>query len=58
LQVLLGLPEPGYHHHRLILDAAGRKLSKSTLATSLRDLRAGGTTPKDIRRMVGLGTNS
>ena len=30
LQALLGLPEPVYHHHRLILDADGRKLSKST----------------------------
>jgi glutamyl-Q tRNA(Asp) synthetase len=55
LQALLGLPEPVYHHHRLILDADGRKLSKSTEAKSLRDLRAGGATPQDIRRMVGLG---
>ena len=55
LQALLGLPEPAYHHHRLILDAGGRKLSKSTLATSLRDLRASGATPADVRRLVGLG---
>lgn len=55
LQALLGLPEPTYHHHRLILDGSGRKLSKSTLATSLRQLRAAGATPVDIRRMVGLG---
>jgi glutamyl-Q tRNA(Asp) synthetase len=55
LQGLLGLPEPTYHHHRLVLDAGGRKLSKSTLATSLRELRAGGATPADVRRMVGLG---
>jgi glutamyl-Q tRNA(Asp) synthetase len=55
LQALLGLPEPTYHHHRLILDAGGRKLSKSTLATSLRELRASGATPADIRRIVGLG---
>jgi glutamyl/glutaminyl-tRNA synthetase len=34
LQALLGLPEPTYHHHRLILDADDRKLSKSTQATS------------------------
>jgi glutamyl-Q tRNA(Asp) synthetase len=54
LQALLGLPEPAYHHHQLILDAGGRKLSKSTLATSLRDLRATGATPADVRRMVGL----
>ena len=55
LQALLGLPEPAYHHHRLVLDAEGRKLAKSTQATSLRELRAGGAAPVDIRRMVGLG---
>ncbi|MGA8653886.1 MAG: tRNA glutamyl-Q(34) synthetase GluQRS [Xanthobacteraceae bacterium] len=55
LQALLGLPEPVYHHHKLIVDGAGRKLSKSTMATSLRELRASGATPADIRRMVGLG---
>jgi glutamyl-Q tRNA(Asp) synthetase len=55
LQALLGLPQPIYHHHRLILDADGRKLSKSTRATGLRELRAQGATPADIRRMVGLG---
>jgi glutamyl-Q tRNA(Asp) synthetase len=54
LQALLGLPEPIYHHHRLILDSGGRKLSKSTSATSLRELRASGATATDIRRMVGL----
>jgi glutamyl-Q tRNA(Asp) synthetase len=55
LQALLGLPQPVYHHHKLILDADGRKLSKSTQATSLRELRAAGATAADIRRMVGLG---
>jgi glutamyl-Q tRNA(Asp) synthetase len=54
LQALLGLPAPVYHHHRLIRDDAGRKLSKSTRATALRELRAGGATAADIRRMVGL----
>ena len=54
LQALLGLPAPTYHHHRLILDAEGRKLSKSTRATALRELRQSGATPADIRRMVGL----
>ncbi len=55
LQALLGLPEPIYHHHRLILDAEGRKLSKSTQAKSLRELRAAGASAGDVRRMVGLG---
>jgi glutamyl-Q tRNA(Asp) synthetase len=55
LQALLGLPEPAYHHHKLILDEEGNKLSKSTQATGVRELRAGGAVPRDIRRMVGLG---
>src|SRR5262249_13519803 len=55
LQVLLGLPDPVYQHHSLILDADGRKLSKSTQATGLRELRAGGATPADIRRIVARG---
>jgi glutamyl-Q tRNA(Asp) synthetase len=54
LQRLLGLPEPAYRHHRLIRDAAGLKLAKSTASTGLRELRAAGITPTDISRMVGL----
>jgi glutamyl-Q tRNA(Asp) synthetase len=54
LQALLDLPVPVYHHHRLVLDAAGRKLSKSTQATALRSLRQDGVTAAEIRRMVGL----
>jgi len=55
LQALLALPRPIYHHHALVLDAQGRKLSKSTRATALRELRRQGATPNDIRAMVGLG---
>ena len=54
LQQLLGLPHPVYRHHRLVRDGEGRKLSKSTMATGLRELRAAGATPADIRRGVGL----
>jgi glutamyl-Q tRNA(Asp) synthetase len=54
LQQLLGLPQPGYRHHRLIRDDSGRKLSKTSEATGLRELRARGATPADIRRLVGL----
>jgi glutamyl-Q tRNA(Asp) synthetase len=54
LQKLLNLPEPVYRHHRLVLDDAGQKLSKSTRATGLRELRAAGATPAGIRRLVGL----
>lgn len=54
LQTLLDLPQPAYRHHRLVLDADGRKLSKSTQATALRALRADGVTPDQIRKMVGI----
>jgi glutamyl-Q tRNA(Asp) synthetase len=55
LQALLGLPEPAYRHHRLIRDSEGRKLSKSSRATGLRELRAAGVTPAGICQLVGLG---
>ncbi|PKQ09433.1 MAG: tRNA glutamyl-Q(34) synthetase GluQRS [Alphaproteobacteria bacterium HGW-Alphaproteobacteria-12] len=54
LQVLLGLPEPRYHHHGLIRDKEGRRLSKSAKDLGLRELRASGHTRGVIRRMVGL----
>ena len=51
---LLNLPEPHYHHHRLILDSDGRKLSKSMGDTGLLELKAAGLSAADIRRLVGL----
>jgi len=54
LQVLLGLPEPLYQHHRLLTDGEGRKLAKSAGDTGLAELRARGASPADIRRMLGL----
>ena len=54
LQVLLGLPEPLYQHHRLLTDADGRKLAKSARDTGLGELRASGTSAADVRRMLGL----
>ncbi|PZF77416.1 tRNA glutamyl-Q(34) synthetase GluQRS [Aestuariivirga litoralis] len=53
LQRLLALPTPHYLHHQLIRDSAGQKLSKSLDSTSLRQLRAAGTTAEDIRRKLG-----
>ncbi|MHC2622712.1 glutamyl-Q tRNA(Asp) synthetase [Bradyrhizobium huanghuaihaiense] len=55
LQVLLGLPEPAYRHHALIRDEEGRKLSKSSRSTGLRELRSAGITPAGVRQLVGLG---
>ncbi len=54
LQHLLGLPQPLYRHHRLILGDNGQKLSKSTASTALRELRRQGVTSEEVRRLVGL----
>lgn len=52
LQLLLGLPEPRYRHHRL-LTVDGRKLSKSLADRSLRALRAGGHSKIDVLAWIG-----
>jgi glutamyl-Q tRNA(Asp) synthetase len=54
LQVLLGLPEPAYRHHRLITDEAGQKLSKSARHTSLRSLREQGASRDHVMARIGL----
>ncbi|WP_165216413.1 tRNA glutamyl-Q(34) synthetase GluQRS [Affinirhizobium pseudoryzae] len=54
LQQLLDLPQPLYHHHRLIMGPDGRKLSKSHGSTGLAALRASGHSPADIRDLLGL----
>jgi glutamyl-Q tRNA(Asp) synthetase len=55
LQRLLRLPTPVYHHHELILDKNGEKLSKSRHSTALRHLRAEGVSAAEIRRRLGFG---
>jgi glutamyl-Q tRNA(Asp) synthetase len=52
LQALLGLPTPGYHHHRLMVDDAGKRLAKRHDALSLRTLRAQGHTADQVRAMA------
>ena len=54
LQKLMGLPTPTYHHHKLIRDAAGKRLAKRDDARAIRLFRTEGKTPADIRAMVGL----
>lgn len=49
LQALLGLQTPSYHHHRLVRDEQGRKLSKSKSSPSLRDLRRQGFSAAELR---------
>jgi glutamyl-Q tRNA(Asp) synthetase len=53
LQRLLGLATPRYHHHDLIRDVSGQKLSKSLKSQSLAALREAGATPQDIRKQLG-----
>ncbi|PCD76758.1 tRNA glutamyl-Q(34) synthetase GluQRS [Pseudothioclava arenosa] len=54
LQALLGLPTPAYHHHRLIRDAAGKRLAKRDDARAIATYRAQGATPAEIRAKIGL----
>ena len=54
LQALLALPEPAYHHHRLIRDAAGRRLAKRDDARAIRHYRETGLSPAEVRAMVEL----
>lgn len=58
LQALLDLPVPQYAHHRLILDAAGRKLSKRDRAVTLQSLRHQGVTPAQIRERLGMAAEA
>lgn len=53
LQRLLGLPTPHYHHHELILDQTGRKLSKSLRSQALAALRDDGVSAAEVRQRLG-----
>ena len=53
LQALLGLPEPAYAHHKLILDETGKKFSKRDHAVTLRALRQAGVIPEAIAARIG-----
>ena len=55
LQALLDLPVPGYHHHRLLTDATGRRLAKRDRALTIRALREAGKTPAAVRALAGFG---
>jgi glutamyl-Q tRNA(Asp) synthetase len=55
LQALLGLAPPRYRHHRLVLDAAGAKMSKSSSSTPLAELRANGVLAAELRAALGFG---
>lgn len=52
LQALMGWPTPVYAHHRLLTDGEGRRLAKRDRAATLREMRAQGHSPAEIRRLV------
>ena len=52
LQALLGLDTPLYHHHRLILDAEGRRLAKRDQSVTIKFLREKGLNPAEIFAML------
>jgi glutamyl-Q tRNA(Asp) synthetase len=49
VQALMGWPEPGYAHHRLLLNEAGKRFAKRDGAVTLRALRDAGWTPEAVR---------
>lgn len=53
LAARLGLDLPRYHHHALLTDATGLKLSKSRNSESLRAMREAGETAASIRGRFG-----
>jgi len=55
LQKLLWLPTPRYRHHALVVDRAGNRLAKSSASTPIRDLRAAGHSPDEVREMALAG---
>jgi len=48
LQAVLGLPEPVYHHHPLVLDDHGKRLAKRDDALSIATFREAGFTPDEV----------
>ena len=48
LQVLLGLPEPVYLHHALMLDEGGKRLAKRDDAHSIASMREAGLTKDEV----------
>jgi glutamyl-Q tRNA(Asp) synthetase len=53
LQHHLGMPTPHYHHHDLIQDDNGQKLSKSLKSRSLKQMREQGITRQQIKTTLG-----
>ncbi|MDG5497805.1 tRNA glutamyl-Q(34) synthetase GluQRS [Niveispirillum sp. BGYR6] len=54
IQALLDLPTPDYHHHGLLVNQQGQRLSKRDGAKALRALRAEGLEPAAVWRLAGV----
>jgi glutamyl-Q tRNA(Asp) synthetase len=48
LQVILGLPEPVFLHHPLVLDSAGRRLAKRCDSLSVSTMKNSGMSPAEV----------
>jgi glutamyl-Q tRNA(Asp) synthetase len=48
IQALMGWPAPVYAHHRLLVDAEGKRLAKRDGAMTLRAMREGGISPEAV----------
>jgi glutamyl-Q tRNA(Asp) synthetase len=57
LQALMGWPVPQWRHHPLLLGPDGRRLAKRDRSLTLRELRAAGRTPEEVRAMAGFATS-
>ncbi|WP_112309461.1 tRNA glutamyl-Q(34) synthetase GluQRS [Pseudogemmobacter bohemicus] len=55
---LLSLPQPVWHHHRLIRDQSGKRLAKRDDARALAKYRSEGASPADISRILDLSLSS
>ncbi|MCF8533838.1 MAG: tRNA glutamyl-Q(34) synthetase GluQRS [Reyranella sp.] len=55
LQRLLGYHTPHYAHHRLVVDATGRRLAKRHGDLTIRSLRESGVTAEEVRRRALAG---
>jgi len=53
LQALLGLPEPAYRHHALLVGPDGKRFAKRDRSETLRSLRERGMSAAELREELG-----
>lgn len=52
IQALMDWPTPRYHHHDLLMDEGGQKMSKRHGSLTIRALRGAGHRPQDVLAMA------